>query len=306
MRYIIIVLVTFFSFFTLNLKAETETTCVRNADGEIIVANDSNIVTDTDGNQGDSCKEVPDVYRLKFYKVGMCTANPIASEPTDYSTCSYFLDNTTGTTLDITMPATSDLAITSLPENGTYGYMIMLISNGLQLKHTETFSAAVKGKGGTAGKFCSTNSAITAYGDIKTSGDIGDPVATDVSDTSTLGMTCASSAPTAEFTTEYVDTFGDGSFVANTAEGFTLTGGVMTARLLQNDNTTTATSGDNAERAAVAFTFTTPQVVTASSQYELNFKINSSVSVDLAYSGGSVWAVKNGADPFQVYMNISN
>lgn len=306
MRYIIIVLVTFFSLFTLYLKAETETTCVRNSSGEIVISNDSNIVTDTDGNLGDSCKEIPDIYRLNFYKVGLCTANPLDSEPTDFSSCSYFLDSTSASILDITMPSSSTLSITSLPANGTYGYMVMLISNGLQLKHTETFSADVIGKDGTAGKFCSTNSAITAYAELKTSGDIGSPVTTDVNDTSTLGMTCDSTAPTAEFTTEYLDTFGDESFLANTSEGIELTGGVMTGRLLQNDNATTATNANNSERVAVTFTFNTPQEVTASSQYELNFKINSSVSIDLTYENSSVYAVKNGADPFQIYMNITN
>jgi len=283
---------------------------VRNASGEIEVAQDSNVVTDTDGNQGDACQEIPDVYRLQFYKVGLCTADPLASVQTDYSSCSFFLDSTSASVLDITMPASSSLPITSLPAIGTYGYMVLLISNALQLQHTEVFSANVTGSDGVAGKYCSTNSNITSYSGFKTQGVIGNPVNPTLEDITTLGMTCGSTAPTAQFTTEYMDNFYDNpqsalEFLADTPGAYTLTGGTMKGRLTQVDNTTTATSVDNSERLAVVFTFTTPQTVTSASQYDLNFKIQDSVSVDLSYSN-AIYAIKSGANPFQIYMGISN
>ena len=308
MRYFLLIFIVISSLTSINAKAETETTCVRNTDGEIIVAAQSNVVTDTDGNQGDACQEIPDVYRLQFYKVGLCTADPMASDPTDYSSCSFFLDSTSASVLDITMPASSSLPITSLPAIGTYGYMVLLISNALQLQHTEVFSADVTGSDGVAGKYCSTNSNITSYSGTKTQGVIGNPVNPTLETLSTLGMTCGSTAPTAQFTTEYMDNFADdpsNDFVADTPGAYTLTGGTMKGRLTQVDNTTTATSVDNSERLAVVFTFTTPQTVTSASQYDLNFKIQDSVSVDLSYSN-AIYAIKSGANPFQIYMGISN
>ena len=315
MRYFLLIFIVISSLTSINAKAETETTCVRNASGEIIVTAQSNVVTDTDGNLGDACQEIPDVYRLQFYKVGLCTADPLASVQTDYSSCSFFLDSTSATVLDITMPASSSLPITSLPAIGTYGYMVLLISNALQLQHTEVFSANVKGSDGVAGKYCSTNSNITSYSGYKTQGVIGNPdnptLATAPGDVTTLGMTCGTTAPTAQFTTEYMDNFADdpsSDFVADTPGAYTLTGGTMKGRLTQVDNTTTATSANNSERLAVVFTFTAPQTVTSASQYDLNFKIQDSVSVDLSYHNATntIYAIKSGANPFQIYMGISN
>ena len=315
MRYFLLIFIVISSLTSINAKAETETTCVRNASGEIIVTAQSNVVTDTDGNLGDACQEIPDVYRLQFYKVGLCTADPLASVQTDYSSCSFFLDSTSASVLDITMPASSSLPITSLPAIGTYGYMVLLISNALQLQHTEVFSANVKGSDGVAGKYCSTNSNITSYSGFKTLGVIGAPVNPTLAfapgDVTTLGMTCGTTAPTAQFTTEYMDNFADdpsSDFVADTPGAYTLTGGTMKGRLTQVDNTTTATSANNSERLAVVFAFTTPQTVTSASQYDLNFKIQDSVSVDLSYHGVSntIYAIKGGANPFQIYMGISN
>jgi len=311
MKYFLLIFIVISSLTTINAKAETETTCVRNASGEIIVAAQSNVVTDTDGNLGDACQEIPDVYRLQFYKVGLCTADPLASVQTDYSSCSFFLDSTSASVLDITMPASSSLPITSLPAIGTYGYMVLLISNALQLKHTEVFSAPVMGNDGVAGKYCSTNSNITSYSGFKEQGVIGNPVNPTLEDVTTLGMTCGSTAPTAQFTTEYMDNFADdpeNDFVADTPGAYTLTGGTMKGRLTQVDNTTTATSANNSERLAVVFAFTTPQTVTSASQYDLNFKIQDSVSVDLSFHNDSqvIYAIKSGANPFQIYMGISN
>ena len=313
MRYFLLIFIVISSLTSINAKAETDTTCVRNASGEIIVAAQSNVVTDTDGNLGDACQEIPDVYRLQFYKVGLCTADPMASVQTDYSSCSFFLDSTSASVLDITMPASSSLPITSLPAIGTYGYMVLLISNALQLQHTEVFSANVKGSDGVAGKYCSTNSNITSYSGTKTQGVIGNPVNPTLETLSTLGMTCGSTAPTAQFTTEYMDNFYDNpqsalEFLADTPGAYTLTGGTMKGRLTQVDNTTTATSANNSERLAVVFTFTTPQTVTSASQYDLNFKIQDSVSVDLSYNNelSTIYAIKSGANPFQIYMGISN
>ena len=310
MKYFLLIFIVISSLTSINAKAETETTCKRNDSGEIIVTSQINVVTDTDDNPGDACQEIPDVYRLQFYKVGLCTADPLASDPTDYSSCSFFLDSTSATVLDITMPASSTLPITSLPAIGTYGYMVLLISNALQLQHSEVFSASVTGKGGTAGKFCATNSAVTSFSQTKTSGVLGNPVTPELSESSTLGMTCGSSAPTPAFTTEYMDDFADNpgidAFAANTSASISLTGGSMKGRLIQVDNTATATSANNSERLAVVFTFTTPQTVTSESQYDLNFKIQDSVAISLSYSGGTIFSTKSGANPFQIYMGISN
>ena len=305
MRYLFFIFILFSSLTSISVKAETESSCVRNADGEIVVTADSNVVTDILGNAGDACQEIPDIYRIQFYKVGLCTADPFTSAQTDFTSCSFFLDSTTPTVLDITMPASSSLPITSLPAVGTYGYMVLLISNGLQLKHSEVFSASVTGKTG-AGKYCATTAAVTSYSGNKSSGVIGNPVDPSIGTRSTLGMECGSTPPTPAFTTEYMDDFGEGSYAANTSSAIALTGGSMKGRLMQTDNATTATNANNSERIGIVFTFSTPQTVTSASQYDLNFKIQDSVAISLSYSGGTIYSTKSGANPFQIYMGISN
>ena len=93
MKILRIFLIFFTTVFTHQALAETESACKRNSDGEIIVANDNgqNIVTDIEENTGDSCKEAPDFYKLKFYRFGLCKSNPIANSTNDFSSCSYFV-----------------------------------------------------------------------------------------------------------------------------------------------------------------------------------------------------------------------
>ena len=124
-------------------------------------------------------------------------------------------------------------------------------------------------------------------------------------------MTCGSSAPTPAFTTEYIDNLADDpslGFSADSSASISLTGGSMMGRLMEVDNTTTATSANDSERLAVVFTFTDPQTVTSASQYDLNFKIQDSVAISLSYqvATGTIYSTNSGANPFQIYMGISN
>ena len=98
MKILRIFLISITTLFTHQALAETEAACKRNSDGEIIVANGNgqNIVTDIEENTGDSCKEAPDFYRLKFYRFGLCKSNPIANSTNDFSSCSYLVNSDIG------------------------------------------------------------------------------------------------------------------------------------------------------------------------------------------------------------------
>ncbi|HCU88860.1 MAG TPA: hypothetical protein DGR97_02905 [Gammaproteobacteria bacterium] len=82
----------------------------------------------------------------------------------------------------------------------------------------------------------------------------------------------------------------------------------MFAKLLKSDNQTAATNFQDADRMLVSIRLSTPKTVTATSTFQLKFKMTDSVSVDLAYDGaaGRLYAIKNGADPFQIDLVISN
>ena len=300
--FFIFILINFISF---NLFAETDNACVRNGSGEITVAasNSEEIVTDIDGETGDSCKEIPDFYKITIYKFALCTANPFATSTTDISTCSYFINDDTGVDLEITYPASSALAITGLPAANTYKYAIIFLNSALKIKHSDVYSGSITGKTGS-GKYCWTIDAATAYSDNKTDGSVVSP---DQNDTSTLAMDCGSAAGTAAYSIEYIDSFGENGedIVTEDTSGFALKGGTMYARLLQDDNATRATSYNNVARIAASITFDEAIEATSASGYTINFKIVKAVSVDLSSNGTTIWANKNGADPFKIFIEVN-
>jgi hypothetical protein len=304
MKIIIFFISIFVNLISFNLFAETDYACVRNSSNEITVAASSSeeIVTDIEGNTGQSCKEVPDFYKISIYKFALCTANPFATSTTDLSTCSYFINDDTGVDMEITYPSSSALPITALPAANTYKYAIMVLNSALKIKHSDIYSGSITGKTGS-GKYCWTIDVATALSGNKTNGSVVSP---DSSDTSTLAMDCGSAAGTAAYSTEYIDSFGENgeTIVTEDTSGFALNGGTMYARLLQDDNATRATSYNNVERIIVSITFDTAKVVTSASSYTINFKVQRAVSVDLSSDGSTIWAIKNGADPFKIFIEV--
>ena len=300
--FFIFILINLISF---NLFAETDNACVRNGSGEITVAasNSEEIVTDIDGETGVSCKEIPDFYKITIYKFALCTANPFATATTDLSTCSYFINDDTGVEMEITYPSSSALPITALPAANTYKYAIMVLNSALKIKHSDIYSGSITGKTGS-GKYCWTIDVATAYSGNKTDGDVVEP---DQNDTSTLAMDCGSAAGTAAYSIEYIDSFGENgeTIVTEDTTGFELNGGTMFARLLQDDNATRATSYNNAARIVASITFDAAKEVTSASSYTINFKILKAVSVDLSSDGSTIWANKNGADPFKIFIEVN-
>ena len=122
-RLLQIILITSFS---LPAFAETDSACLRSS-GDIIVALNSNIVTDDNGNLGSSCKEAPDFYRIKFYKFALCKSNPLLNSTNDFSSCSYLVDSSAGVSHVITYPSTALLATNSVLTSGTYNFLLLVL-----------------------------------------------------------------------------------------------------------------------------------------------------------------------------------
>ena len=293
----------------------TDYACKVNADGEIIVLGDKDsltvstvrtddegeefneLVEDTQGNKGDSCKETPNFYKVKFYRVGLCTNNPYTAN--DFSSCSFMVnsDETNGITHILTYPATGILATNSVIEEGSYNFLVLVVSNYLEQKHYETFSTPLYSRGGATGKVCWTISSNTTYGGSSITGLTiisGDP-----SDTGSA-IICGNAldTDTYDYTTEIFETLGDG-FVGNAQFGTTY------VRLLQDDNATSATSVDNAKRMMIVL----PQVETVKddSKFEISFKLSRSTSFDFGWDSDNskLYAAKVGADPFQVTLTVN-
>jgi len=258
-------------------------------------------------NYGDQCSEIPDAYRINIYKFGTCTADPFVAN--DFSTCSYFIDSETPvvhTIEGVGVPA--PLATTGVIAPGTYGYGFMILNNSLEVKHTQTYDTYMfsnpAGGGVVSGPTCWSIDYTTSYGGF-------DPALREKGSTSSTGIECGAPGTEAPaFTKEIFDSMGEGhpaDFLATDATSHTLpSGDSMKAKLLQDDNKSVATGFGNAKRIFAVIDFATDKVVTASSKFEIKFKLTDAVSVDSGYDGGNQYIVKMGADPFQVDVVVTD
>ena len=261
-------------------------------------------------NFGDQCSEIPDAYRINIYKFGTCTADPFAAN--DFSTCSYFIDSETPvvhTIQGVGVPAA--LATTGVIAPGTYGYGFMILNNSLEVKHTQTFDTAMfsnpAGGGIVSGTTCWSIAYTTTYGGF-------DPALRDNGSVTSTGIKCGAAVDAAPaFTKEIFDSmgggFGEEAFTPTDASSYTQpSGDIMRAKLLQDDNASIATGFDDAKRIFARVTFATDKVVTASSKFEIRFKLTDAVSIDSSYDGGAdqQYIVKMGADPFQVDVVVTD
>ena len=261
-------------------------------------------------NDGSYCNEIPDAYRINIYKFGTCTADPFAAN--DFSTCSYFIDSETPVVHTIQgVGVPTPLATTGVIAPGTYGYGFMILDNSLEVKHTQTFDTAMfsnpAGGGIVSGTTCWSIAYTTTYGGF-------DPALRDNGTTTSTGIKCGAAADAAPaFTKEIFDSmgggFGEASFTPTDASSYTQpSGDIMRAKLLQDNNISIATGFGNAKRIFAVVDFATDKVVTASSKFEIKFKLTDAVSIDSSYDGGAdqQYIVKMGADPFQVDVVVTD
>ena len=139
-----------------------------------------------------------------------------------------------------------------------------------------------------------------------------DPALRDNGSVTSTGIECGTAADAAPaFTKEIFDSlgggFGEEAFTATDASSYTQpSGDVMRAKLLQDDNKSVATGFGDAKRIFARVDFATDKVVTASSKFEIKFKLTDAVSVDSGFDGANQYIVKMGADPFQVDVVVTD
>jgi len=287
----------------------TQAACSRNAAGAIITdADGGSAMVTNDGTLGDQCQEIPDNYLIKFFKFGICTADPIAP---DFSSCSFMLNDDNGVDHIISMPNEGSLPTGDFDiPPGTYTHMVGVLSNRFGIRHTETFTEALRGLTGTGTTCWSIADKVTNYTNetVNNTTDTHDATATDnAPDTNTLECGTAGAADPG-FSYEVINVFSDAcsSFDGywNTGGGRTMSNGTAEARLLQTDNSAATACTDGTKMLWVV-EWTTPKLVTKSSQFSLEFKLTDSVSVDLGSAGGVGQAVKMGADPVTSILTVT-
>ena len=308
-----------------------EGVCTRNGAGEIVLTSNSPTDATNETSKRDNCNEKPDKYKIRFYKVGLCTASPLATSGSTNPTgteqgCYNFFDKSSETTdsggtaiilsnsADGTVTADISLldGVTDLA-NGSYDYGYAILSNMLELQHIETFSGNVKGNADTSGKVCWTIDKTTSITN-DTSNIRGNANVVEPNTIANRTMKCGTAADSdLAYAKEIIGDFADDPrndpFFAggSTYESFsdnngTDLGGTVAAKLLQSDNLTIATSANDAFRIFYGINFSSPIVIDDNTtKFEMSFNVSGAVSVDFSSDGSNNLIVaKTGADPFQI------
>ena len=321
--------ISFTSLMLTSVSSEAAATgCLKNSDGSAIMvtAGDATpfaLAGTTTYNQ-DACSQEPDEYKIKFFKVALCSAEPYTTgggTAPDFTSCT----DLSNTEKEVTLEPGVDKDLIDeelvLPL-GSYRYLVVIIDNHLKIKHQQkyvlasdgTTAASIFGNSSGSGAFCWTVAAgITTYtgetydSDYATAQGVT-PVASG-NGTTNARLKCGSSVSGKGFATEIIDHFGDddtfvgysdyGSITVETDTG--IAGIEIAGNMLQADNTI-ATNEDHSRRIAQIYRYTTPIIIAENtSSFKLKVTTYASVSIDMATDENDshkIYGAKVGGDPF--------
>ena len=291
--------------------------CVVDGNGAIVtVSGDSETpVKDDTGDEEtaantatDNCTITPDVYRLNFYKFGLCTADP---DLNDLSSCQFFFDQAAGVEVDIEEGVTATLPIPEYYiEPNTYQYLYVQLSNKLGMKWSGRMSANISGATGegtycwtsNAGLHASTYVATNAHGSSLADG--------------TQTMDCGTSEGTVVVSYEVLTRFSDNesecgaSLDANgdkttfATEGTGSTRGIPTVNLLTSADAFATTCG-NAAKIAWTTDLSTPYTVTEDSTFAMSVKATAANSLEFSEDDDNNLNIIASGAP-RIYLTVTN
>jgi len=318
--------------------------CTKNSDAEITLTNNSATYAGSSFIT-DNCSETPDSYRIRFYKVGLCETDPLLNGDIDETipttSCFNFFDKSTDTTdaggtvitlnsLNANDTITADTAlitnreVSTVPASYTYAYAIL--SNMLEIKHTEFFASNVVGEGSLNGGICWTLAKATTL-TLETTGIRGNTaVINPSSDSALYTVKCggtdlypnrANPHSTYDYTKFIIDDLsgdhenedffeGEPEYRIFTDNNGTDLGGKWTALLMQPDNLTLATSANNAFRIFYAIELENPIVIDeTTTQFEMSFIVSNAANIEFVSNGSNNLSIKRlSADPFQIKFTV--
>jgi hypothetical protein len=277
------------------------------------------------GNNTNACQKQPLFYKIKFYKVAMCTSDPYTGNANpDYSSCIDIFSNSSGKEVIIEPDKEVDLLDGNLLlPVGNYKYLTVILSNHLNIKTKQKYvyadgsRAVMYGSGDTGTNsntdLCYTKAAVTTYtGETYDAGyNTAHGVTVQSSEETSSGsrMECTSGDPSTDYdyATEIIDSLGgSGTLVPNLAYTSMLANtGVdveLAATMLKTDNVSVADDVDNALRINAHFKYTNPIVISENTVgFKLNFATTRGVSLDAGQDGSNkIFMIKVGADPFTI------
>ena len=319
----------FSSLILFSVSSEAAATgCLKNSDGTAIMVTAGDATpfafAGTTTYNIDACSQEPDEYKIKFFKVALCTAEPYTTgggTAPDFTSCT----DLSNTEKEVTLEPGVDKDLIDgelvLPL-GSYKYLVVIIDNHLKIKHQQkyvlasdgTSPATIYGNSSGSGQFCWTVAAgITTYtgetyDDAYETAQGIDPV-TSGGTAATARLKCGSSVSGKGFATEIIDHFGeDATFVGfmnygelDVATDTGISGIELAGNMLQADNTI-ATNKNHSRRIAQIYRYATPVVITENTNsFKLKVTTYSSVSIDMATDANAshrIYGAKVGGDPF--------
>ena len=150
-----------------NANAANYSICATNADGAILVderdgdntsfalassPTSFTHVNSSNSNVGGYCEVTPDNYKIKMFKMGLCTEDPYRTPDAgagntigaDLSSCVNVFDKAAGKEVNIQPGGEVDLldGETLILPIGTYPYIYALLDNVIQIKHIQEYAVA--------------------------------------------------------------------------------------------------------------------------------------------------------------------
>ena len=352
-KYLITLLISFATLALSSTFANAEVTgkCVTDTNGSIVISaagklgtqkyssgvndkgpfNYENSYEDSEfsSNNTDACQTQPLFYKIKFYKVAMCLADPYTGNANpDYSSCTDIFSNSSGKEVIIEPNKEVDLLDGNLLlPVGNYKYLTVILSNHLNIKTKQKYvyadgsRAVMYGSGDTGGAnsntdLCYTKAAVTTYTgsthDASYNSAHGVTVQSSENTSGGSRMECTSGDPSTDYdyATEIIDSLGgDGSSLNAKLDYSSMLAdtGVdveLAATMLKTDNVSVATTPINAMRINAHFKYTNPIVISENTVgFKLNFATTRGVSLDTGQDNladQNIFMTKVGGDPFTI------
>jgi hypothetical protein len=292
--------------------------CVVDGNGAIVtVSGDSRTpVKDDTGDDEtaantatDNCTITPDIYRINFYKFGLCTADP---DLNDLTSCQFFFEQAAGVEVDIQKDVSATLPIPEFYiEPNTYQYLYVQLSTKLGMKWSGRMTNAVDGSSGdgNGGTYCWTSKAGLHASTYVATNAHGSSLAD-----STQTMDCGTSEGTVVFSNEVLTRFTDANCSSNLAangdkstfaiEGTGSTRGIPTVNLLTSADAFATTCG-NAAKIAWTTDLSTPYVVTENSTFAMSVKATAANSLEFSSDDdNSLNIIASGAP--RIYLTVTD
>lgn len=297
--------------------------CVVNGDGAIVtVSGDSQTPVKDDTSRDDytantatsDCYITPDIYKLNFYKFGLCTADP---DMNDLSSCQLFFDQAAGVEVDIQAGVSATLPIPEFYiEPGTYPYLYVLLSSKLGMQWSGRMSNAVDGSSGdgNGGTYCWTSNAGMRASNPPSDGSAmtsahGTTLASNVK-TLDCGTSEGTVVTTYEVLTKFSQSDCDSALGANGDKNTFEIEGVGTARGIPTVNLLTsadafATTCANSAKIAWTTALVTPYTVTENSTFAMSIKATGANNLEFS-DGDDNDVLLLGSGAPRIYLTVTN